>query len=465
MIIAAKYMIPGIPEMTSTTDAAVRVVDGRISAVGKLTELRMAYPDEEYEDFGTAVIMPGFVSAHTHLEYSTMEGIIADEPYAKWKAAIVKKSAGMTDEDWDDSALIGALGALRGGITTISDVTRTGASLRACMATGMHGTIYREVTARTKDEVEPAMEEAKQDVETWRSLAEEMGVDIGIGPDSLYATHPEVLSAIGDYAMDGTPVAIHMAGSREECDFIRYGSSPFSIAADGPEHEAYSHIQSEAFLPMGVSPVRYALNWGILYAPNVLAIHAVHVDAEDISRLRETNISIAICPRSNAKLGCGIAPIRAFREAGLTVGLGTNSPAAADASDMLEEMRFALLLERGLSGAFTSAQMAGEWLKASQVIRMGTSCAARAIGMDDEIGTIEVGKRADLVVIDISRSTQVATYSPNSCVVNDTNRSDVLMTMLDGHPVYRKGKGFDLDVDVERLMARSIEMRHRLRTL
>lgn len=460
MILAARYLIRSSHQHLE--NAAVRVSDGRIDAVGPTDELRATYPDDQVEDFGLAAIMPGFVNAHSHLEYAPMEGLIEDVPYAAWKGYMVQKSALMTEEDWDDAALVGALDAIRGGITSISDVTATGAPLRACLATGMHGVVYREVTAPEKSQVPDAMAAAADDIAAWRSQAEGRGIQVGIGPDSLYSTHPEVLSAIGEFAMDGTPVAVHIAESREECDFIRYGSSPFALAAGGPEAEAYAGIQSKSFLPMGVTPVRYALNWGILYAPNVLAIHCVHVNSDDIERLASNDVRVAVCPRSNAKLGCGIAPIVKMMQAGITVGLGTSSPAAADSIDMFEEMRFGLLIERGVAGQLARVGNP-DFLKGYHVMRMATIGSARAIGCADEVGSVDPGKRADLAVVDLSGSNQVPTEHPNACVVHTTTRQDLLMTMIDGKKVWTREGGFDLDLDVERLRARAKEMVARLR--
>lgn len=454
MILSAKYLLKG--NGYHVEDGAVLVRGERIVEVGTKAELVARHPDEPVEDFGEAAIMPGFVNAHSHMEYATMGGIIEDVPYASWKGYIVQKSALMTSEDWDDAALLGALDAIRAGITSISDVTATGAPLHACLATGLHGVIYREVTAAEKRDVDRAMDLATADVARWRGEVAGRCVGVGIGPDSLYAVNPEVLRRIGDYAQDGTPVAIHIAESREECDFIRYGSSPFALAAEGPEAEAYEGIQSHAFLPMGVTPVRYALNWGILYAPNVLAIHCVHVDAADIERLRANDVRVAVCPRSNAKLGCGVAPIAKLRAAGIVVGLGTSSPAAADSIDMLEEMRFGLLLERGIDSG-------EEFLRGSDIMRMATYDSACALGIDAEVGSIEEGKRADITVVDLSRSNQSPTHAPNSCVVHTTNRDDILMTMIDGRQVWRRGVGFSLNVDLGRLTARAKEMRTKLR--
>ena len=463
MILTAKYVLP--MEGPYIEDGAVLVQGARIAAVGPRDEVAAAHPDEPVRDFGMAALLPGFVDAHSHLEYSTMGGIFEDVPYARWKGRIVEKSRLLASEDWEDAALLGAVQALEAGITTVADVTSTGAPLRAIARTGQHGVIYREVTTARKADIERDMEEADRDVRAWRSYAAERGmlVRVGMGPGSLYAVHPEVLRAIGEYASSerDVPVAVHVAGSREEYDFIRYGSSPFALAATGEEAQAYEGLQSQAFLPTGVSPVRYALNWGIMYAPEVVAIHAICLDEGDIQRMAEQHVGVVSCPRSNAKLGCGLTPIVRLERGGVPVALGTNSPAAADSIDPLEEMRFGLLMQRATSGDEA-------FLTAHHMLAMATVGAARMLGLDSEVGTLERGKRADVVAIDLSRSMQVPTRSPHAAVVHSANRDDVMMTMIDGQVAYDREQGAALagadgGVEARELIARARDLRVRLR--
>ena len=258
----------------------------------------------------------------------------------------------------------------------------------------------------------------------------------------------------------GTPVAIHVAGSAEECDFIRYGSSPFAV--DNDEFVAIERHQSTALLPTGCSPVRYALNWDILDVPEVLAVHCVKVDEADIAALAERDVRVCVCARANAKLGMGVAPIAAMRKAGIKVGLGTDSPAAADSIDPIEEMRFTMLVQRAINGK-------DGFITGPDMVRMATLDSAAALGMDDQVGSLEAGKLADIIAIDLSNSRQVPTHYPYSAVVHTADRDNVLMTMVGGQVVYDRQDPFSrvltADVQAMRGILGNIEkIRSRLRS-
>ena len=151
MLLLARYVLP--VSSAHIEHGAVCIQGDRIVAVGTARELKARYPDEPQMDFGLAAIMPGFVDVHSHLEFAAFRGLIQDVPYAAWKTAMNEKSTRFTDEDWQDSALLGALEAVRGGITNVADITATGASLTAAKAVGIRGTFYREVGTMEKKEV------------------------------------------------------------------------------------------------------------------------------------------------------------------------------------------------------------------------------------------------------------------------------------------------------------------------
>ncbi|MCL1880391.1 MAG: amidohydrolase family protein [Actinomycetia bacterium] len=450
MLLVARYVLP--VSSSHIENGAIYVKDGCIADVGTATKLRMRYPDEPTRDFGMAALMPGFVNAHSHLEYAAFRGLIHDAPYAAWKILLSEKERVFNSDDWRDSALLGALETVRSGITTIADITVTGAPLHAAKAVGLRGTFYREVGTMEKNEVSKVLAEAYADIEEWRSVATQGYQRIGIAPEALYTCHPVVFQQISEYAQDGTPVACHLAGSQEEYDFIRYGSSPFSVHST--EQERGYGIDMPPWLATGTSPVRYILNWGLFDVPNLLAVHCVHVDDEDIEFLEQYNVAVAVCTRCNAQLGMGVAPVAKFVKAGLRIGLGTDSPAAIDTMNPLAEMQMTLLLQRALNKR-------SNFLTATQMINFTTLGAAQALGIDDQVGSLENGKRADIIALDLSHSSQAPTHDPNSAIVHTVSSSNILMTMVGGDVLYDGAHQHQVDVD--RVFARAEEMRLKLR--
>ncbi|MDR2714577.1 MAG: amidohydrolase family protein [Coriobacteriales bacterium] len=452
MLLIARYVIP--VSSPHIENGAVLVQNGKIVDVGTAAKLKTRYPDEETKNFGLAALMPGFVDIHTHLEYSALRGLVNDVPYAAWKLHIAEKEKRFSLQDWEDSALLGALEVVRSGITTVADITTTGASQAAVEAVGLHGNIYREVGTMEVSEVDAVLDAALSDVELWRKKSTASRIRIGVAPAALVTCHPRIFERLGEYATStpNTPVAVHLAGSQEEYEFIRYGSSPFSVHAT--EQERGYGIDMPPWLATGVSPVRYILNWGLLEAPEVLAIHCVQVDDEDIEKLADNDVSVVVCSRCNAQLAMGVPPLLKFLEAKLRVGLGTDSPAATDTTDMIAEMRIGLLLQRALGNR-------SKFLTSEAMVRFATLGAAEAIHADDKIGSLDAGKVANIIAVDLSNSNQVPTHNPSSAIVHTATQDNILMTMIDGEVVYDGHHRHD--IDVERVFERAAEMRLKLR--
>lgn len=450
MLICAQYILPISSE--PLRDGALLVRDGAIRDIGRADMLKLRYPEEEVRDFGLAAVMPGLVDAHTHLDNSVMRGIVHDVPYATWLASVLEQNAKMETSDWFDSAVLGGLDALSSGITTVADITATGASCMAVQKLGLRAVIYREAGAMDKRRVDYAMRAAERDIFNWRESVDTDRVTIGIAPAAIYTVHPSVFTRVSEFACkENLPVAMHLAGSREESNFVRYGSSQFSVHGMDDKR---GFVEIPPWMPTGVSPVRYALNWGAFESPQVLAVHGVHVDDDDIKKLRAYNVSVAVCPRCNAQLGMGVAPVGEFLKAGLNVGFGTDSPAATDSTDMFMEMRLGMLIQRAVN--------VGEFLDSETALEMATIGGARALGLDDKVGTLDVGKRADIIAVDLSSSHQSPAADAVSAVVNTCNGTDVLMTMVDGKVLYEKNR-WHVGVEVAKNIARVIEIRSKLR--
>ena len=212
MLLCAEHIIPIAGEPID--DGAVLVRDGRIVEVGGAQRMKAHYPQEEVRDFGRSAIMPGFVDCHTHLEYTALRGIVHDVPYAEWLVTEHAKADMMSRDDRYDSAVIGGMEMIAGGVTTVADFTSTGASFEAAQDVGLRGKFYRSVGATSKSQVDTAIEEAVADIKRWRSEADPDRMQIGIAPKALHACHPTIFSKVNEVAEKlDLPVAMHVAGS------------------------------------------------------------------------------------------------------------------------------------------------------------------------------------------------------------------------------------------------------------
>ncbi len=432
MLLTARYVLPiTAPHIE---DGAIVVHDDVIVDVGGRDEVVARHPEEEVRDLGLAALMPGFVDLHTHLEYSALRGLVNDLPYTQWKLHVMRKEALLAPADWETSATLGALEALQSGITTLADITDSGASARAVAAAGLRGVVYREISTMSKAKVPDVISQATDDMAEWRELVDPSLVRIGIAPHAAYSCHPSLFHEAAALAAEtGCPISTHLAGSRDEYEFVRFGSS--SLAQDYTDGTSW---RDAGWLPTGVSPVKYLQQWGFFEVPNVLAVHCVHVDDADIEVLASHSAAVAHCPRCNAKLGMGVAPISEFDKHGLRVGIGTDSPASNDTLDVFEEMRIGLLLQRAVVGE-------GHFFTAEHFVKMATIDAAEILGLGADVGSLEPGKKADVIAVDLSHSHQIPTVDPYAALVHTANQENVLLTMVEGRTLYDSGSWTTLD--------------------
>lgn len=449
MLLCAEYVLPITSEPIER--GAVLVRNGKIVDVGVASMMRMRYPEEEVRDYGQAALLPGFVNVHTHVEYTLMRGIVHDVPYATWLIAINEKSARMSQDDLYHSAVLGGLEALAAGITCLADITPNDATIQALSTIGLRGVVYREVLAMDRNRVDHAMQHAIADIDEWNANWCNARLKAGIAPAALYICHPSIFGKISEYAGDAVPVAMHVGGSREEYNFIKSGTSPFAVDILADKR---GYVEMPPWLPTGATPVNYALNWGAFEAGNVLAVHAIHVSEDDIYQMRKYDIAVAHCPRCNAQLGMGVAPIDEYLRAGLRVGLGTDSPAAIDSADILQEMRLGMLIQRAVNTR--------DFVNAHTMLEMATLGGARALRMDDKIGSLDVGKQADIIAIDLSSSHQTPTNDPIGALVNTGQSTEVMMSMVGGDILYEQNQ-WHVQADVAKSIARVIETREKLR--
>ena len=450
MLLSAYYVMPITSEPIE--NGAVLVRNGKIYDVGKADMMRLRYPEEQCRDYGKSVLMPGFVDVHCHMDGSALRGVVHDVPYSEWRSYMDFGREKLTPSDKHDSAMVGCLEAIASGITTLADISSNDATVDAMQVLGMRGVAYREVCAMDKSRVDHAMRVASDDLDRWAAKVDSGRIFMGIAPAAPFRCNPLVYRRCSDFAGSCLRVAMHLAGSREEYNFVRYGSSPFSVHG---MDESCHFVECPPWLPTGVTPVKYALNWGAFEAENTMAINCVYVNDEDLKKLKQYNVSVALAPRANCQLGMGVAPMDEFLRMGFRVGLGTDSPAATDSIDMFANMRTGMLIQRALHS--------GQFLSATTMLEMGTMGGARALWMDHRIGSLEVGKYADIIAVDISKSHLMPTSDVASAVVNSASSTDVIMTMVGGKVLYEDQK-WEVGVDVDAAIDTFIKLRKSLRS-
>ena len=388
---------------------AVTFEGEEIVAVGAASELG------EGERFDDAVILPGLVNAHTHLEYAVYAGFGDGLAFSQWLALHIERKERIEFDDMLVIARYGAAESLASGVTTIGDSSYSGAAAPACAELGLRAIVYLEVFGNDVDE-------ALADFERRRNRVEDSFSDrvrVGVGPHAPYSVPAHVYA---ECATLGLPLTTHISESAAEVEWLTRGTGPLAPIA-------------ERFAPpAGTTGTRLLAQDGLL-GPHVLAAHCVHVDAQEIRLLARHGAGVVHCPRSNAILGCGVAPLLELREAGVRVGLGTDSPASTPSFDFFEEMRAAIYAARARAGR-------PDVLATSEALELATLGSARALGLDDEVGSLAPGKRADLAVVSLSGSPYLPWEDPADVVVLGGSPERIELTVVDGEERYRKG-GFE----------------------
>jgi 5-methylthioadenosine/S-adenosylhomocysteine deaminase len=426
---------------------AVLVRGPLIAEVGDAARLRAEHPGAAVRELGQSIMMPGFVNCHSHLEYTAFRGVLDDEEFGDWIIRLVDAKAALTPEEYFDSALLGALECVASGITTIADTTYSGVSLGVAAQAGLRGRVYLEVFGIDDALIEETLADLRRRLQAAQAAAPPQ-IEVGISPHAPYTVSSRLYQTIARYAAEkGLKVASHVAESREELAYIRSGSGKFA-------HDFREKVGWERMLiqPYGVSPIKYLQQWGVLNS-DFLAVHCVQATREDIRILKAKGAAVAHCPKSNAKLGCGVAPLAELLHQGVRVGFGTDSPASSNIMDMFDEMRAALFLHRALEKDVRV-------LNARKCVAIATLGAAEALGLQDRVGSLEAGKRADLIAVDISGSHFAPIDDPYSALVYGANQDDVFFTCIDGRVVYDERHA--LTLDAARIRQQGFAVRERL---
>ena len=356
---------------------------------------------EKIVDARDKVAIPGLINCHTHLAMTLFRGIAEDQPLTKWlKETIWPLEAKLQPEDVYNGALLGCLEMIKTGTTTFADMYyHEDQVAKAVEKAGLRAVL----TQGTIEVGDPKMGEKtlKNSINFATKYHEyaDGRITTRLGSHAVYTCSPELLTKVRETASKlNLGIHIHLAESREMIKQVKqkYGSTEVEL------------LKKIGFL-----------------GADVLAAHCIHLTRKEMRLLATHDVKVAHNPVANMKLAQGTAKIKDLRDLGLTVGLGTDGPASNNTLDMFETMKTAALLQK-------LTYLNPTVLPAYEVLKMATMNGARALEIEKDIGSLEVGKRADLILIDISKPHLKPLHNIYACIVYSARGSDVDMVAVDG---------------------------------
>ena len=416
LLLLPQWVVPVESEGT-LADHAVAVQDGRILDVLPADAAQARYDAAQTIALPGQALIPGLVNLHGHAAMSLMRGFADDLPLMAWLNGRIwpaeKKHA--SDAFVRDGTLLAAAEMLAGGITCCNDMYFfPQAASEAFLQAGMRAMLGILVLELPSAYATDADDYLARGLATRDALKEEPLLGFAFAPHAPYTIADATFGRINTLAEQlGLPLHTHI-------------------------HETADEIQA-SLKQYGVRPLERLARLGLL-GPNFIGVHAVHVSDAEIDLLAQHGCHVAHCPTSNLKLASGIAPVARFAAAGINLGLGTDGAASNNRLDLFAEMRLAALLAKGASNDAAA-------LPAAAALKMATLDAARALNLDDRIGSIAPGKRADLVAVDLHALSSQPVFDPVSHLVYVAGREDVTHVWVDGKLKLNDRRLVGLDTD------------------
>jgi len=412
------------------------VVEGnKIIDVGKTSELDSKYPRYEVIDATNKIVMPGLINTHTHIAMSVFRGYADDMELMDWlNKRIWPIEAHLNGDDIYAGSLLSILEMIKSGTTTFNDmyffmdrvaqaVTESG--IRAVLCSGM---IELKDRARAEETLKIALDFALK-----YNGAADGRIRTMLGPHALYSCSPDFIKEVRDVSIEkNIPIHIHLAEDKNE---------PQNI----------DNMYNVGLVKKNMGPIEYANELG-LFDAKVIGAHCIWLKDNEIKILAEKGVGVAHNPVSNMKLAAGVAPVPKMLEAGVNVGIGTDGPASNNALDMIRDMKITALLHKVSNLNPTVAP-------ATEVVKMATVYGARAL-FDDSIGELAVGKKADIILIDLKKPHLTPIHDVISLLVYSASGSDVSHVMVDGKLIMENRKV--LTLDEEKVMELAVKQTYSL---
>lgn len=401
-------------------DGVVACEDGTIRYVGPAG----AAPDGDEYSLGDAILLPGLVNAHTHLELTAMRGFLEELAFHDWIDVLRRARAAVLDESaLLDAARLGVIEGMEHGVTTFADTSASGVPVRALAECGARGIVYHEVFGQRPEDAGAALDGLAARLDALAPLATPL-VRLGVSPHAPYTVSDALYRGAAALARDRSiPLAMHIAEGEDETALVTRGCGMFA---------SWLTAREIPVAPRARSPVALLDDLGVL-GPDTLLIHAVQVDDGDVATIARSGAAVAHCPASNAKFGHGIAPVTQMLDAGVRIGLGSDSVASNNRMDILDEARLALLLQNG------SLRSPGA-LAARTALELATIHGARALGLGDVTGSLEPGKSADLCAFRIDRARATPAEDPVATLLFALGGERATLVVVAGRHVVEDGE-------------------------
>jgi len=431
LLVKGDYLVTMDGAGTVIENGAIAVDDGVILAIGAADEIEAEYPAVEVLRGEHRVVMPGLINGHSHAAMTLLRGVADDLALMDWlENYIFPAEVEFVDPEFVRIGTeLACWEMIRGGTTTFVDMYYFPDTIAEVIdRCGMRALISATVIDQRSPDAENAADSIAKGIgfiERWQGRNSR--ITPIFGPHSDYTLNAEQLAATRAAAMKlGAPISIHVS------------ESPFE--------QQYSQDT------YGMTSIEMYESIGFFEGPTIAA-HVVWPSEKEISILRDRKVGVIHNPTSNMKIASGIAPIAEMLAAGVRVGLGTDGAASNNDLDMWEEMRLAALLQK-------VDRMDPQVLPAMTVLSMATSGGATAIGLGDQIGSLEVGKRADLIQVAFEDVHHIPTYSVISHLVYVNDEQDVVSVVVDGK-VLMKDRQL-LTIDTERVRREATELAARI---
>ena len=408
LILEARWICPIIPKDIVLEYHAVVIQSGILIDICSIAQASEKYEAKETIQLDEHILIPGLINLHTHAAMNLMRGIADDLPLMTWlEKHIWPAEKNLVSPDFvHDGTLLACAEMLSGGITTFNDMyfypeSAAKASIKAGMRANL-GLVVLEFPTQYANNAEEYIDKGTTAKD---QLRDEPLISFSFAPHAPYTVSDNIFSQINTL------------------------SAQLNIGIHTHLHETLDEInQSEQAI--GMRPLMRLANLGVLN-PSLVLAHCVHLNQAEIKLLAEHGCSIAHCPSSNLKLASGIAPITECSKNGINIGLGTDGAASNNRLDMFSEMRLAALLAKGQSGDARA-------LSAHQVLEMATINGAKALGMEDKLGSIEIGKLADLCAVKMSEINILPCFDPISHLLYVAGREQVSHVWVNGDLKYHK---------------------------